>query len=75
MQGTIDMLREIDPDTKITYHRLREWILNGTVPHVLVGTKRLINVDKLIHMLESGHPMQPEQPDLDYPRNRIRRIG
>jgi hypothetical protein len=50
------LIREIDPDTGITPFRLRAWVLEGRIPHVRAGNKRLINVDILLNLLAAGDP-------------------
>ena len=72
IQATANMIKEMDPDTSITRHRLRVWVLDGTIPHVNAGNKRLINVDLILDMLASGEltPTYPE-PQLGV----IRRIS
>ena len=36
-----------DPPTALTNHALRCMVLDGTIPHVDVGRKKLINLDVL----------------------------
>ena len=33
-------------------HAIRQMVKAGTCPHIMVGTKALINFDKLVKMLE-----------------------
>ena len=43
----------------ISYGTLREWVNNGTIPHVLVGRSRFINWDVLMRFLEIGQKPSP----------------
>jgi len=52
IQAAAALLREMDPDTDLTPYRLRAWVLDGTIPHVKAGAKRLINVDILLSKLD-----------------------
>ncbi len=40
-------LRETDPHTAVTPYAIRQLVLNGQIPHVRIGKKRLINMDEL----------------------------
>ena len=56
-------IKEKDPQTALTPHALRCMVLDGTIPHVDVGRKKLINLDVLDEYLE--HPERfpvPEEP-------------
>lgn len=52
-------LRKIDPGTAVTPYRIRQLVLDGTIPHVKAGNKRLVNLDTLMHYLETA-PAAPE---------------
>ena len=52
--------KEQDPATTLTKYRIRELVLNKTVPHVMCGKKYLVNLDKLIEYL-SGPEQEPEK--------------
>ena len=49
----INCLREVDEETALTLHGLRKLISEGRIPYVLIGTKRLVNMDVLEKFLES----------------------
>lgn len=50
-----------DPDTKVTYSRLRRWVMSGKIPCRYSGATRLINLDVLIGILnETTTEKQPE---------------
>lgn len=43
-------LRRIDPDTAITPYFIRRLVLDGTIPHVSAGNKRLVNLDTIARL-------------------------
>ena len=47
------MLLELDPDTAVTKHSLYIKMRNGEIPCVMSGTKRLINFDLLLEILNN----------------------
>ena len=53
-------LKRIDPDTAITPYFIRCMVLDGTIPHVRAGNKRLINLDTLLEYLAKAPAPQPE---------------
>ena len=52
-------LRKIDPGTAVTPYRIRQLVLDGTIPHVKAGNKRLVNLDTLLHYLETAPAPEP----------------
>lgn len=50
--GCVAYLREQDPGNALSEHYIRHLIKTGAIPHVACGTKKLINVDKLIDYLK-----------------------
>ena len=52
-------LKEIDPNTAITKHFLRQLAIQNKVPCVMAGRKRLINLDKVIEYLNMSTPEKP----------------
>ena len=48
-----EMLLEFDPDTAVTKHSLYVKLRSGEIPCVMAGTKRLINFDLLVGMLNN----------------------
>ena len=47
IQEAAKELRETDPNTALTRYAIRQMVLNGTIPCINVGKKRLINMDVL----------------------------
>ena len=56
----LKMLKELDSSTAITLRALRRMVNNGEIPVVMVGSKRLINFDKLLERLNVPAEMPPE---------------
>ena len=54
IRETARIFKEMDPDTQITETTLRKMIAEGTIPVVKTGVKFLINVDRLIEILETS---------------------
>ncbi|MDR1320942.1 MAG: hypothetical protein LBK56_05900 [Gracilibacteraceae bacterium] len=46
--AAIDELRERDPETSLTRYALRRAVLEGRVPCIMIGRKRLVDVDNVI---------------------------
>lgn len=59
-KDVFDYIKEKDPQTALTPHALRCMVLDGTIPHVDVGRKKLINLDVLDEYLE--HPERFSAP-------------
>ncbi len=51
-EGALEIIKAEDPDTAVTLRHVRRLIATGAVPHVPVGRKKLVNVDKLLAYLE-----------------------
>ena len=68
--------KEKDPDTTLTRYRIRQLVLDGTIPHVMCGNKYLVNLDRLIEYL-AGPTLEPEKKperSLEMSRLKGRRI-
>lgn len=50
--GAMEIIKAEDPDTAVTLRYIRRLIATGEVPHVDVGRKKLVNVDRLLEFLE-----------------------
>lgn len=49
-------IKKLDPDTAISKNHIRQLALSGKIPVVMVGRKRLINLDGLIEYIsDSGN--------------------
>jgi len=57
ISGAIDQMRRDDPGSELTRHALRQMVLAGTVAHIRVGAKYLLNYDQLLISL-SGEETQ-----------------
>ena len=53
-------LKKEDPDTAFTLHALQRLVKTGVVPVVLIGNKRLVDLDKLPEQLLSVPIHVPE---------------
>lgn len=64
MRIAADVLAEIkalDPDTRITLHYIRSIINQGKVPVRKAGTKKLVDVDKVLEYLAHGDENEESQ--------------
>ncbi len=50
-EGALAIIKELDPNTAVTLRAINRMVVNGEIPHVAVGRKRLINVDTLLAYL------------------------
>lgn len=65
LDAAIALLQELDPETAFTKHALRQMVLAGEIPSVVIGNrKRLINVDVLLEQLSNPKsvPLPSESP-------------
>ena len=69
VQGAFKCIKESDPNTEVTPHAIRKLALTKQIPCVMVGAKRLINVEALESFLKGELP-----PPQDSPRGIIRMI-
>ena len=51
-EGALAVIKEQDPGTAVTLRFIRGLIKTGTVPHVPVGRKKLVDVDQLMDYLK-----------------------
>ena len=51
-EGALAVIKEEDPDTAVTLRFIRGLINTGAVPHVPVGKKKLVDVDRLMKYLK-----------------------
>lgn len=56
-------LRRIDPETAVTPYRIRQMVLDGTIPHVKAGNKRLVNLDILLDYLATAAAPPARKPE------------
>lgn len=60
-EGALEIIKAADPQTAVTLRYIRRLIAAGTVPHVPVGRKKLINVDALLSYLEGRRRVHENQ--------------
>lgn len=53
-EGALTIIKEADPESAVSLRCIRRLINSGAIPHVAVGCKKLVNVDKLLSYLEGG---------------------
>jgi len=56
----IEELKAKDPSTRFTRHALRNLGIQGVIPCVMIGRKRLYNMDIIERFLSGELPQQPE---------------
>lgn len=56
-------IQRIDPDTALTVTALRRMVNNGEIPYVSVASKRLINLDFLLAILQNGCQTQSDEKE------------
>lgn len=49
------MLKADDPESHITTSMLRRWVADGTLPHIRVGRKILLNFDTVLAFLSTPY--------------------
>lgn len=47
-------IQKIDPNTALTITALRRMVNNGEIPYVSIASKRLINLDILLALLQNA---------------------
>ena len=53
-QGVLDTIKTDDPSTAVTLRYIRRLISSGAVPVTNVGTKKLVDADKVIEYIAAG---------------------
>ncbi len=71
--GTLELIRQEDPETQITAHYIRRIYKSGAVQVVHNGRKILANADEVMAFITSGASL-PTQPAEDTRTGVIRRI-
>lgn len=51
-EGALAVIKTEDPETAVTLRFIRGLINTGKVPHVPVGKKKLVDVDRLMDFLK-----------------------
>ena len=57
----LDLIKEQDPGTEVTLHYIRSIINQGKVPVRKAGTKKLVDVDKVLEYLAHGDEGEEKQ--------------
>jgi hypothetical protein len=65
-------MKIIDPATRFTRHALRNLALQGVIPCVMVGRKRLFDLDLVQRFLTGEY--SPLQPEAGVTQGKIRRL-
>ena len=60
LDNAIKEIKEVDPDTQLTRHALRRMMLNGTIPCVNLGRKRLVDLNLVWNYL--AYPIPASAP-------------
>lgn len=66
-------IKEADPNTAITMTGFRRLVLDGKIPSVSIGKKRLVDMQNVEHFFEYG--TAKEKTDSQLESGKIRRIG
>ena len=66
--------KEQDPETTMTRYRIRTLIKEGTIPHVMCGTKYLVNLDKLIEYLSEPETAPEPEKKIEAKRLKVHRL-
>lgn len=65
LKEAAEELRQLDPDSAVTPHMIRQLALGGEIRSVMVGRKRLINFDDLLDYLT--RPVGPDRGEENEP--------
>lgn len=65
IRKTAEIIKEMDPETRLTEKTIRKMVSESTIPSFKTGNKYLINVDKLIEMFETPIKEAPEETPID----------
>lgn len=59
--AAIKQIHQEDPESEVTENHIKQLVLNGEIPYVSAGKKKLINYDTLIAYLYSQHEDKQEE--------------
>lgn len=54
LKDAAEEIKQLDPGTAVTPYYIRRLALEGKIQTVMVGRKRLINLDSLLDYLQKG---------------------
>jgi len=63
-QGVLAIIKADDPETAVTLRYIRRLIHAGEVPVTAVGTKKLVDADKVIEYIAAGSSAVKAPPSL-----------
>lgn len=61
LQEAYLMLKEDDPDTRVTVHLLRRLVADGTIPSIRAGRRIMLNYDTLIEYLSASYKADAQE--------------
>lgn len=58
--------KQLDPYTSVTENHLRMLVLSGKIPHISIGRKRLVDVNKIISYFadDTPQPLADQDPQI-----------
>jgi len=62
IKAAVDEIRASDPHTAISFHGLRQAVLQGRVPYIQIGKKRLIDVSTVLQHLYNANDTTENEP-------------
>lgn len=51
IEKAFEEIRQTDPNTCITKHRIRQLVINGEIPSKKAGSRYLLDLDRLVEYL------------------------
>ena len=54
IEKAYEEIRQLDPNTCITKHRIRQLVINGDIPSQKAGSRYLLDLDRLLKYLSEG---------------------
>lgn len=61
LKDALSAVKEQDENTALTTHAIRQLAVSGRISSVMIGRRRLINIDSLFKFLETGCSEEPGQ--------------
>ena len=73
LQGAVNEIKAADPGSAVTYAGLRRAVLQKKIGYISVGSKRLVDLDKVLRYYGGGDD-QSEDPEAESNTSGARRI-